>query len=112
MQFACKWQPCLVPDGQVVLGISGASVCTHKDSVCTSQRKSLHMSSKRERERERGKHTRARAMEPDRPDSNPASMTYYLLCPEARLLYLPDLHFLGIFANQRSNILSSGLLLG
>lgn len=82
-----------------------------QDSVCTSQQgKSLDMSPKCERES--GKHTRARAMEPDRPDSNPASMTYYLLCPETQLLDLPELHFPPIFANQRSNILSSGLFLG
>lgn len=52
------------------------------------------------------------ALEPDRTDSKPASLTYYFLCPEAQLLCLPELHFPPIFANQRTNILASGLLLG
>ena len=64
------------------------------------------------RVRESGKYTRAGAMRPDRPGSNSVSMTYCLVGSEAQLLYLPELHFPPIFANQRSNILSSARLLG
>ena len=97
------------PDGQVVLGRSGASLYTYNDSVGTSQVRSFctHL-----RVRDRAVNTKKQELWSRQTWFK--TCLYHLLSfvPLARLpIYLPRPHWTPIFANQRLNILPTELLL-